>query len=164
MQTVCWAFYMDILNCFRYVKQSYNFIQPLVRLRTCWPWWSLLDADQEVLGWCLLGGAALEQCPWHCQPWGQSQRAQAARMGQGWCHSWSFLVSSALLPQELSPGEGSWGKCSSGCTWGALGCDLCMALQEHFYLLNAFLDDFQGFPRFLPSRSGVGSYIWCVLK
>lgn len=97
---------MDILNCFRYVKQPHNFIQPLVRLRTSCPWCSLLGADQ---GRCCAGHF------WEVQLWssvlgtasvgtslGTVPESTGSQDGAG-VMPLLPSVSSALLPREPLP-------------------------------------------------------------
>lgn len=119
---------MDILNCFRYVEQPYNFIQPLV--------------DLELVG---LGGLSSVQTKrrcwagisWDVQLW--SSVLGTARVGTGLgtvlgsrgSQNGAGMV--PFLPSALPcchgspwPGEGSCGKCSTAC--GALGCNPCSGL------------------------------------
>lgn len=154
---------MDILNCFTCVKQPNNFIQPLVRLRTSCPWRSLLGADQkEVLGWHLLGGAALEQCPWHCQHWHRLGAAPESQNGAG-VMPLLPSVSPALLPQEPLPRGGKLWEMQHS-LWVVIPGLHCFLVHGPartllLCLLNAFLNDLQSFQRLLPYmiRAGVGN-------
>lgn len=160
MEAVCWAYYMDILNCFRYVKQPHNFIQPLVRLRTSCPWCSLLGADQEeVLCWPLLGGAALEQCPWHCQRWHKLGDSPWKHRQPGWGRGDATAALSQLCPAATGAfAQGKeGGKCSTAC--GALGCNLCSGLFPSAWPCKntAFLKWFSR----LSETPSLQDRIWC---
>lgn len=96
---------------FQVCGAALQFYSTFSRLRTCWPWWSLLGADQEkVLGWNLLGCAALEQCPRHCQGWHRLGDSPWEQRQPEWGRDGAIpALSPALLPREpLARGRKLW--------------------------------------------------------
>lgn len=161
MKTVCWAYYMDILNCFRYVKQPHNFIQPLVRLRTCWPWWSLLDADQEVLG-----GVC-----WEVQLWssvlgtanlgtalGAVPESTGSQNGAG-------MMPFLIIPGQLCPaatGALAQGKGAVGNAAQAAVPGVCWVVIRAWPCKNIAVLPLECFPRWFSRLSETPSFqIWC---